>query len=158
MSLFKKQSTYYLSVCFLHSQRAYTYKTADQRITVNDVVLVPVGEHNDLKPAIVSRVETTPPPYYPSEKIKPIMRLAPRRDWDQFRGVDMRMKFDISYYRKEIDGTVQTFVTTAEQWARLRKAYAGDRSLILVEEKYPEPAQQPAAASWMEGDTIERTD
>lgn len=77
MSLFKKQATYYLSVCFLHSQRAYTYKTTDHRITVNDVVLVPVVDEGELKPAIISRVETEPPPWFPPRKNQICKRPRP---------------------------------------------------------------------------------
>ena len=55
----------YLSVIFLNSRRAYTYKTTDPGISVNDVVLVPVREAGDIKPAIVSRVENEPPPFFP---------------------------------------------------------------------------------------------
>lgn len=139
MFSFHKQIRY-LSVHFLNSRRAYTYKTADPRINVNDVVLVPVGETGELKPAIVSRVENEPPPYFPEDKIKSIKGIAGKKDRALFAGVDMRMPFDISWYRKEIDGKVYTIVTTQEQRAALRRTYAGDPSVRLTEERFPTPA------------------
>lgn len=62
--------TYYISVFFCNGQRAYTYRTHDSSIKVNDVVVVPVGNEGDLKPAVVAGVFTSPPTDYPVNKLK----------------------------------------------------------------------------------------
>ena len=68
--------TYNISVSFCNGNRTYTYRTHDLSIKVNDIVTVPVGESNDLKPAVVVGVFTLPPADCPVNKLKWVVGRA----------------------------------------------------------------------------------
>lgn len=58
----------------------------------------------------------------------------------------MRMPLDISATaRKTPSGQIVEEPTTAEQRARLRKMYEKAPRVRVVEERFPEPAQEPTA-------------
>ena len=83
-------STRYVSVWFGSGRRLYTYKTKDRSITVNTVVVVPVGENNEVKPAIVGGVYLLSPTFYPKDRMKTVIGKADARTGKAFEGVDMR--------------------------------------------------------------------
>ncbi|MBR4743029.1 MAG: hypothetical protein IK082_02415 [Oscillospiraceae bacterium] len=132
--------TYYITVWFLHGQRAYTYKTQDKYITVNTVVLVPTGPSGEVKPAIVSGVHSEPPADFPADKIKPIVGRAGAKDQALFKDIDMRVPFDISSRAMKVNGVIVSVPTTHEERVKLRKLYGNDPRFKIIEQ-YPEPPQ-----------------
>ena len=133
--------TYYVYVHFLHGSHAYTYRTQDRSINVNDIVLVPVGPNDELKQAIVAGVHTEPPSDFPVEKIKWIAGMAGPADRAQFLGIDMRVPLDISVKpQKGPTGEISWVPTTREERIRLRQQYGNDPKTKIVEERYPTPA------------------
>ena len=138
--------TYYVSVHFLHGQHAYTYATQNQSINVNDVVMVPVGENGDLKPAIVSGVHTKPPSDFPVDRIKWIVGMAGPADRALFTGIDMRVPLDISCTAKRgPKGEIIEIPTTREERIRLRQKFGNNPKTKIVEERYPTPAPTQTA-------------
>ena len=82
--------TWYVTVWFGKGRRLYTYKTGDRSVDVNTVVLVPVGEAGEVKPAIVSGVYRLPPTDFPKNRIKTVICAAGTKDSMIFEGIDMR--------------------------------------------------------------------
>ena len=82
--------TRYVSVWFGNSRKLYTYKTKDRSISVNTVVLVPVGDAGEVKPAIVGGVYNKPPTDYPRNRLKTVIGVAGGKDSMAFAEVDMR--------------------------------------------------------------------
>ena len=80
--------TRYVSVWFGKSRRLYTYKTKDRSISVNSVVVVPVGDSGEVKPALVCGVSGTSPTDYPRNQIKTVIGIAGIRDSQAFAGID----------------------------------------------------------------------
>jgi len=138
--------TYYVSVHFLHGQHAYTYATQNQSITVNDVVMVPVGENGDLKPAIVSGVHTKPPSDFPVDRIKWIAGMAGPADRALFTGIDMRVPLDISCTAKRgPKGEIIEIPTTREERICLRQKFGNDPKTKIIEERFPLPVPSQTA-------------
>ena len=134
--------TYYVSVWFLHGQRAYTYKTRDASINVNTVVLVPVGNGGEVKPAIVSGVHTEPPTEIPKERIKFVVGRAGAEDCALFKDIDMRVPLDISTKALKVNGKIVSVLTTHEERVAMRRQY-GNNPKVKIIEKYPEPKADP---------------
>ena len=82
--------TWYVTVWFGKGRRLYTYKTRDRSVDVNTVVLVPVGEAGEVKPAIVSGVYRFPPTNFPKNLIKTVICAAGTKDSMIFDGIDMK--------------------------------------------------------------------
>ncbi len=132
MVLFQK--TYiYVFVCFPNGKQPYAYRTADRSITVNTVVMVPVG--NEVRPAIVTGVreykEKDVP--YPLEMTKPILGRVDRKASRGFRGIDMRMPYDISVKTVRIPGGFATVVTDKAERKAARQYCRGRKDLRLIE-------------------------
>ena len=125
--------TYYLTVWFLRGSHGYTYKTRDKSITVNTVVMVPVGDHGEVKSAIVSGVHTAPPPDIPKERIKAIQGKASREECAKFSDIDMRVPLDISTKAVSVNGEYISVPTTKEEKEALRKKYKDDPNTRIVE-------------------------
>ena len=133
----------YLSVCFQNSSRTYAYRTEDKSIRINDVVMVPVPD-GDPKPAIVADVQvcTEKDAPYPPDQTNTIIGRADRKTRKLFDGVDMRIPVDISVVRvRNKKGRIEEVVTTAEQRKELRKQYAGNPKIKIIETKKPAKAK-----------------
>ena len=127
---------YYVDVYFENGKRAYTYKTWDGTIKVNDIVMVPARD--EVKPAIVSRVRAygRKDAPYPPEEIKNVIGRAGLKYRRLFRGVDMRVPFDISVKKVKTSSGHATVVTDKDERKRLKERYK-DRSDIKMIETQP---------------------
>jgi len=151
MGLFGPKRYIYLSVCFESGGKTYCYLTKDKYIKVNDVVMVPVPNEPD-KPAIVAGVDicTEKDAPYPPEKTKYITGLADRKTKKLFKGVDMRMPFDIAVMSVRTKKGVEKIVTTEEERMELRKKYGNDPRLKLVESCKPAKPVKRDNLGWID--------
>lgn len=135
MGLFQKKYIYF-QVCFPHGKHPYTYRTTDKSITINTVVMVPVGD--EIKPAIVTEVkvykEKDVP--YPLEKTKLVVGKADPKSRELFKGVDMRMPIDISVKCVKIPGGYARVVTGKAERQELRLRYESRPNFKIIE-TYP---------------------
>lgn len=145
--MFEKKYTY-VSVCFLGGKHPYSYRTDDNSIRINSVVIVPTPEGE--KAAIVTAVgrykEKNVP--YPLDKTKSVIRKANRSERKPFKGVDMRMPLDISTKKVKTYNGEAIVVTSKAERDYLRSHYAGRADLKLTEQ-YP---------AYMECKILERND
>ena len=139
--MFHAWKTIYVSVFFLNGSCPYTYLTRDPYITINDVVLVPVGNDSALKPAIVSNISTDPPSNFPVDQLKWIAGRTSPEQQALFAGLDMRVPLDISCAVKRVNGNLIEVPTTREERLRLRLKYGSDPARRIVEERSPEAAK-----------------
>ena len=132
VGLFSKKYIY-VDVCFQQGKHPYTYRTNDSSITINTVVMVPVG--NEIKPAIVSRVrvykEKDVP--VPPDQIKEIVGKADRVNRKLFQGVDMRVPMDISVKTVLTTNGHAVVVTDNPERQRLREQFGKRKDIRLIE-------------------------
>lgn len=119
----------------MENGQRYSYRTEDNSIKANDVVLVPTQKGQNY--AIVMRVfkctDKTAP--YPPEQTKVITKKVGRKTRVNLSGVDMRVPLDISVVvKKTLTGQKTIVVGQAERNAARRK-YAGAN--VLLVEYYP---------------------
>lgn len=157
MGLFGPKKYIYLSVCFEGGGKTYCYLTKDKYIKVNDVVMVPVPNEPD-KPAIVAGVDicTEKDAPYPPEKTKYIIGIADRKTKKLFKGVDMRMPFDIAVMSVKTRNGIEKIVTTEEERRELRRKYGSDPNLKIVESCKPAKPVKRDSLHWI--DEIEAID
>ena len=132
MGVFSKKYIY-VDVCFLQGKHPYTYRTNDSSIRINDVVMVPAGD--EVKPAIVSCVkiykEKDVP--VPPDRLKEIIGKADRENKKLFKGMDMRMTFDISVKTVRTTNGHATVVTDEEDRRQLKEQFGKRNDLKLIE-------------------------
>lgn len=157
MGLFRPKKYIYLSVCFVGGGKTYCYLTKDKYIKVNDVVMVPVPNEPD-KPAIVAGVDicTEKDAPYPPGRTKYITGPADRKTKKLFKGVDMRMPFDIAVVSIKTKNGIEKIVTTEEERQELRRKYGSDPNLKIIESCKPAKAQKRDDLGWI--DEIEAID